>query len=547
MKRNNVAKRFGIASLCLATALSAFSGIASQTNSVALAEGEVAVTDFVYTTAGTVAQTSERSSTSKTTTKTTGLRLTSDAAYEGTFKTVFSGDTTLNFRFPEVYNTTTKEYYGDFRIRVADVDDDSNYFEVVYFVGYSSKNPYTDMYLSYNGGRRSSKYDNSAWYNTTGTSAINVKNNYTSSYPCFGSYCGGSSRELYEIAYLTLDWDDAGVLSVKRKGVTKKDTVLAAFDGTTTFKSLSTWGLPTLEDFRDGYTISFSSNITTYYDSSAGSGATKTDPTATDKGTDSFFTTITTNDATTTYNFSGSTITVDEGMTKFNETFATEAPETGAGEVFLGWKGADGLYAGPSGAMAHELIRKSAYEAVTIGYDTINGASVRIDTKDGKSGIRFMTTFDKDDYTAVSQYITEIGTLVAKTSDLDESKDFTIENYQDVIDADGNVKKVVNTKGVFDYTAKDGTTYTAYAMAITFENVSADYYTVVYSARGYLVVTYADGSTATIYTDYNAGDNSRSVAQTAYNLKTIGSAEYETYTTDEKAVVDTYANAYVEE
>ena len=197
--------------------------------------------------------------------------------------------------------------------------------------------------------------------------------------------------------------------------------------------------------------------------------------------------------------------------------------------------------------MAHELIRKSAYEAVTIGYDTINGASVRIDTKDGKSGIRFMTTFDKDDYTAVSQYITEIGTLVAKTSDLDESKDFTIENYQDVIDADGNVKKVVNTKGVFDYTAKDGTTYTAYAMAITFENVSADYYTVVYSARGYLVVTYADGSTATIYTDYNAGDNSRSVAQTAYNLKTIGSAEYETYTTDEKAVVDTYANAYVEE
>ena len=539
MKRNNVAKRFGIASLCLATALSAFSGIASQKNNVALAEGTVAVTDFVHTTAGTVEKTSERSSTSKTTTKTTGLRLKSDTAYEGTFKTVFSGDTTLNFRFPEVYNTTTKEYYGDFRIRVADVDDDSKYFEVVYYVGYSGKNPYTNMYLSYNSGKRASKYDGSEWYQ----SGFNTNNNYVSGYPCFGSYCGGSSRELYEIAYLTLDWDDAGVLSVRRKGVTKKATVLAAFDGTTKFTNKSDWGLPTLEDFKDGYTISFSSNITAYYDSNKGSGATAASPQSTDKGTDAFFTTISTNDGATTYNLSGDTITVDEGMTKFNDTFATEAPETGAGEVFLGWKGADGLYAGPSGAMAHNLVRKSAYEAVVIGYDTINGASVRIDTKDGKSGIRFMTTFDKDDYAAVEQYITEKGTLVAVTSALDESIDFTIENYQDVIDANGSVKKVTNTKEVYDYTAKNGTTYTAYSMAITFENVSADYYTIAYSARGYLVVTYADGSTATIYTDYNAGDNSRSIAQTAKNLIENGAEEFATYNDNQKAIVNAYASA----
>ena len=50
MKRNNVAKRFGITSLCLATAISAFSGIAALKNNVAVAEGEtVQATDLMYT------------------------------------------------------------------------------------------------------------------------------------------------------------------------------------------------------------------------------------------------------------------------------------------------------------------------------------------------------------------------------------------------------------------------------------------------------------------------------------------------------------------
>ncbi len=538
MKRNNVAKRFGIASLCLGVALSAFSGIAPQTNSVALADGEVAVTDFVYTTAETVDSTSEKTLSDGTTSQ--GLRLTSDVAYEGTFKTVFTGDACLNFKFPETYNSTTAEYYGHFIVRVADADDDSNYFEIVYYSSATSTKMNTSAVLKYGDQVRSSKYNSATtWYNASASGSVDQ-----ASCPYFlnKSDSISNSANLPKLGYLEFLWED-DVLTVSRPGLNRSYLPLGAFDGTSTFKSGTSWGLPKLEGFKDGYTISFSSNITKYL---KGGKTITGSQTTTDTGTDVFFTSIT-NKAfgDVLYDFSKETVAVDAGMTKFNETFATEDPTTEAGEVFLGWKDAEGLHATPSsGAMAHNLLRRSEYEEVTIAYDTIDGASVRIDTSGNTSGIRFMTTFDKDEYAAVEQYITERGTLVAVTSALDGSKDFTIANYQDEINANGNVKKMVNSKGVFDYEAQDGTIYKAYSMAITFEDVSTDYYTVKYSARGYLVVTYADGSTATIYTDYDADKNSRSIAQTAYNLTTVGKAEYDTYTTDQKTIVDTYAGYY---
>ena len=68
-------------------------------------------------------------------------------------------------------------------------------------------------------------------------------------------------------------------------------------------------------------------------------------------------------------------------------------------------------------------------------------------------------------------------------------------------------------------------------------------YTKAYSARGYLVVKYANDTTQTVYTDYNVSENSRSVAEVAYKLKQ--SSEYTTYTSAQQKIVDTFANAYV--
>ena len=117
MKRNNVAKRFGIVSLCLATLFAAFSGIASMGNKVALAADTIQTTDLVHTQAAV-------------TQDETGLRISSDDPYSATLKTVCKGDTTVKFRFAEKAEGKYGPMYGDFNIRITDVTDDSNYFVV---------------------------------------------------------------------------------------------------------------------------------------------------------------------------------------------------------------------------------------------------------------------------------------------------------------------------------------------------------------------------------------------------------------------------------
>ena len=66
-------------------------------------------------------------------------------------------------------------------------------------------------------------------------------------------------------------------------------------------------------------------------------------------------------------------------------------------------------------------------------------------------------------------------------------------------------------------------------------------YTKAYSARGYIEVQYADGTTEYIYTDYNEADNSRSIQQVAQNLIATDAAAYEAMTTTQKAIIDGYA------
>ena len=545
MKRNKIAKRLGIASLCLATALSAFSGIASQKNSVALADGEVAVTDFVHTTAGTVAKTTEKTNASGSSTA-TGLRFTSDTAYEGKFKTVFKGDTTLEFKFPEEFDTVNREYYGNFRIRIADVDDQSKFFDVVYYTATNGTNedkPYTSVYLEHKTSegdtlRRSNHYTNKLatptnndWYNTYKTNA-----NYQIATPCFRSYEQTGDKG-YALGKVTLDWTD-DVLSVQRTAFKGDVGALAVFDGTYDstvstkgFVKKSTWGLPKM-NFANGYTISFMSEIKNYYVK----GVKSTTHVATDKGTDVFFTTISTNDGATTYNLSGSTVAVDAGMEQFNNTFwYGETPTTDAGKVFLGWKNSatNELYP------ADQFLRLSddyTYNPVVIDYDVVTGASVRL-VVGGQSGIRFQTMFNAEDYEAVKGYIKSFGTLLTYTDTLTTAgKDFTIENYS----AESSFAQVANTKGLFDYTAKNGTAYKAYTLAVV--DLAVEEYTLKYSARGYLVVTYVDGSTATIYTDYNVADNSRSIADVATRLKADTTA-YEALSAEKKAIVDAYAGA----
>ena len=528
MKRNNVVKGFGIASLCLATAFSAFSGIASLTNDVALAEDTIQITDLLHTQASVAQETRDVITKKNVTTSTNCLRVSSNNPYSATFKTVFTGNTEFRFAFPEAYDSTVGSF-GDFRFRVTDATDDTEFFDIVY----KKSSNGTTMYVDWKG--------HTLQTNATASTDANaiISTYYYDSLQTSGStnvapaFMGHDSSYTYGTreGKLSLLWTN-DVLSVTTNSTSKQDAkdsftaVVAKFDGTydetatkNGFVNKTSWGLPKMT-FENGYTISFSSEYT------------KTG--VEDRATDVSFSKITTGG--TTYTFATETMAKDTQMQTFDNTFAalteSDIPTAVAGKVYIGWKNTTTNEIYP----AFTVMRKGAYEAYILNYDTVNGASVRIA---GRSGIRFQTVFDAEQYAWLKEggFIQSFGTLIAYTDTLTSvGKDFTIENYA----SEESFAQVKNTKGVFEYT--DGSkTYKAYTVGL----VDIADYTKSYSARGYLVVTYSNGVTKTIYTDYNATDNSRSIADVAYRLKTTDTEAYNAMSDAQKAIIDNYAAAYV--
>lgn len=455
----------------------------------------VETTDFVHT-AANVEQNNN------------GLQLSSDEAYQGTFKTVFTGNTTLKFKFPEAY---TDAYYGDFTFRITDATDDNKYFDIKYYVS-NETNKYTGVYVKYGDEVRQSHQDGTAWYNAI------QENTATVAYaPSFLSYCGESGQyDGNRMGILSLEWTEDVLAVQANTGVNNDATLMrtiAKFDGANSFVDQESWGLPTM-NFANGYTI-------TVFSSS-------------DKATDVVFSAI--ENGNVTYDFSETELIKDSNMQTFDNTFQTlSTVQTMTGKVFLGWKNTTTNKLYP----AYSVVRKVAgqsYETVVMIFDTVDGASVRIDREGGQSGLRFQTVFNVDEYESLKGYIQSFGTLVAYADTLTTvGKDFTIENYQ----GESTFAQVQNTKGTYEYTDRTGETYTSYSMAV----IDIVDYTKVYSARGYLVVVYADGSTKTIYADYDATDNSSSLAEAAIYLKMLDTNKYNKLSSAQKAIVDAYVAA----
>lgn len=509
MKKNKFLKRFCGASLCFATFFSAFSGIASLGRKVALAEDAVQTTDFVYTGA-------------EVTQEMSGLRISSDNAYQATFKSVFTGDTTFKFRFPESY---TDALYGDFTFRITDATDDSKYFDITYYVE-NEEYFATAVYVQYQDEiRMTNDRSTPSWFNTKITGRQNHK-----FAPCFLSKAYDETKNK-RYGSLSLEWVD-GILSVSANttGLQKESTMLtiASFDDTydtskpnNGFNDQVSWGLPKI-NFENGYTVSVSSSIE--------------DKRTADKGSDVLFSSII-NDGKT-YNLKQDTLTRDSKMEAFDSSFKFLTTEQADGKVFLGWKNTATQKLYP----AYSIVRKGeTYEQAFLSFDIIDGASVRIDTsKNGRSGLRFQTLFNADEYETIknARFLKSFGTLVAWTDTLTKG-DFTIENYQ----MESTFAKVENTKGTFEYTDSDGKKYAAYSMAIY---VDPDHFTMEYSARGYLVLEYADGSTRTVYTDYNAADNSCTIAEIANEFKTKNPEAYNTMSRAQRDVIGAYVTSYLE-
>ena len=531
MKRNNVVKRFGIASLCLGVAVSAFSGITSFATDAALAEGTIGLSDLLHTQASVTQETRDVHTKKTTVTSTKCLRVSSNESYSATFKTVFNGDTSFRFAFPDDREEGVTATYGAFKFRVTDATDDTEFFDIVY----QKTSNGTTMYVEWNGhtlqtyaaNANAANYASANYYydSIQTAASANVAPAFMGSVTSDQSY---GTRE----GKLSLLWTD-DVLSVTTNNTSKQDAsdsitaIVAKFDGTydetatnNGFVSKTSWGLPKMT-FENGYTISFSSDFT--------------NANTTDRGTDVSFSKITTGG--TTYTFENETLTKDASMEAFDASFDTlteaNVPAQTAGKVFLGWMNTTTNEL----VSVYTVMRKGGYEACVLDYDTVNGASVRIA---GRSGIRFQTMFDAEQYTELKEagFIQSFGTLITYTDTLTTvGKDFTIENYQD----ETSFKKVENTKGVFDYTDKSGKAWKAYTLGV----VDIEDYTKEYSARGYLVISYSNGVSHMVFTDYNQTDNSRSIADVANRIKTTGLDEYNAMSDQQKAIIDNYAAAYV--
>lgn len=206
-----------------------------------------------------------------------GLRISSDNEYTGTFEGVFIGDAKLRFTFPETFKDA---YYGDFTFRITDAMDESNYFDIKYYVVHSADH-YTAVYVQYQKEIRMTFHNGASWYNEI---QMNKTNYHTA--PAFLSTSGVDGKfDGNRMGILSLSWTD-GVLSVETNSARNTDVekmlTVAKFDGTYDTDKAdngfvgngSGFGLPKM-NFENGYKISFSSSI----ESSA----------TTDKGTDVCF------------------------------------------------------------------------------------------------------------------------------------------------------------------------------------------------------------------------------------------------------------------
>ncbi len=546
MKRNNVAKRFGIATLCLATAISAFSGITSVATDVALAE--VAATDMITATDATVTREEfTYTNTNSTVSTATGLRISSDTAYEATFNTVFNGNSVFRFRFPETYDSNLG-MYGDFKFHIADATDPENCFDIIYYAYNADQ---TRVYVQWKGEIRTTLSGIVAGNTYTNDLEKVTTTNYA---PFFLSE--GNSSYGTRLGVMALVWSN-GILSVQQRNVSSSTAAgkaarmkaLAYFDGTydatatnNGFTGRTKMGLPKMS-FPNGYTVTVSSNFTK-------DGVD-------DHGSDVVFLDVRTAATTATWVPTSSTAYKDATYSggqlySFNKTEVTDFTSNytkaydeiaaNEGKALLGWKDAEGALYPTTTALTSADI--SAYNPVFLGFDTMKGASVRIDPTGGQSGLRFMMLFDKAEYAAAEGYIQSQGTLIAYTTALN-LKDFTYANYETEITAGTTIAQVPNTKSkMFNYNVAtnrvdDENGQPAYSMAL----VGISDYTQEYSARGYLVVQYADETTQYIYTAYNEADNVRSIAEVAYKVQQL--PDYQNYTAEQKAVVDGYAALYV--
>ena len=196
------------------------------------------------------------------------------------------------------------------------------------------------------------------------------------------------------------------------------------------------------------------------------------------------------------------------------------AADLSTGKVSLGWWVDGKLY--QNGATVAATTESTIASAV-VGFTQTDGGSVRM--KD-PTGLRFQTNVNKADYASIQDLVTEQGGVLALT-DVVGASAVTVDNEKCI--------KVVDADNAFhaDSTETDGIYYSSIV------GIPAENYVTNISARGYMTVSYADGSSATVYTALTTVRNIQQVAQRLQQ----DTEYYNSLPPEQKAIVDGFAGS----
>lgn len=196
------------------------------------------------------------------------------------------------------------------------------------------------------------------------------------------------------------------------------------------------------------------------------------------------------------------------------------AADLSTGKVSLGWWVDGKLY--QNGATVAATTESTITSAV-VGFTQTDGGSVRM--KD-PTGLRFQTNVNKADYASIQDLVTEQGGVLALT-DVVGASAVTVDNPKCI--------KVVDADNAFhaDSTDTDGIYYSSIV------GIPAENYVTNISARGYMTVSYADGSSATVYTALTTVRNIQQVAQRLQQ----DTEYYNSLPPEQKAIVDGFAGS----
>lgn len=172
---------------------------------------------------------------------------------------------------------------------------------------------------------------------------------------------------------------------------------------------------------------------------------------------------------------------------------------TRAGRIFLGYNIDGELY--PAGTVLNRATATSV-EAVFADFGMVNGAAVRLGTP---SGLRFQTYLDSTAYAAIADNVT-FGTLIAKADDITVDG---VLNYS-LLTTDATITKL-NIASTVQHNTPNEDGYLFYNGVLA--EIKENHYDWKFAARGYMTVTYADGTQATFYATVT--NNARSVSEIA--------------------------------